>query len=84
MYMCVRVCALFIKMKEVCVKKPQILVTISFHFAYLLHGSYTKDMLTHAKDMQYLRSDNLSRKLFKTNQVTNSNNLIDHIFFLHT
>ncbi len=64
----VHVCALFIKMREVCVKKPQIPVTSSLHFAYLLLGSYTKDMLTHAKYMQYLRSDNLSRKLSKTNQ----------------
>lgn len=47
-YINVRVCALFIKMREVCVKKPKIPVTSPLHFAYLLHGSYTKDM-PHAK-----------------------------------
>ncbi len=67
-YINVRFCALFIKIREVCIKKPQIPVTSSLHMAYLLHGSYTKDMLTHAKYMQYLRSDNLLRKLSKTNQ----------------
>jgi len=36
------------------------------------------------KDMQYLRSDNLLRKLFKTNQGTNSNNLIGHKKKIHT
>jgi hypothetical protein len=82
-YINVRVCALFIKMREVCVKKPKIPVTSSLHFANLLYGSYTKDM-PHAKDMQYLRSDNLLRKLFKTNQGTNSNNLIGHKKKFHT
>jgi hypothetical protein len=80
-YINVRVCALFIKMREVCVKKPQIPVTSSLHFAYLLHGSYTKDMLTHAKDMQYLRSLNWCLDLFWR---VSSDNLLGHKFFFHT